>query len=572
MTVRPAWLPPASCSLPSLHLAPMQPTADMQSLPATIDPQLLIRRQREDVDGQAAARHTRGRVSQHHPAHHVRESDAVYPPVGECAAAFSDDAEIPPPWDLGFLQALMPMSAHVHVSPEATAPPFAALSCPPLIWDARSTDSPQQFHQAHALDHLANGAQDGSAVPEHLPTGGGLTYHSHDDGDQIFTHEWKSCLPFTSSLNFDDDLNSSLPHQHANGSDVSHNNNASNELCFPQIRLGPSEWDASTALGSTQAAGITATVPDYDFPETLPAAALPMYSDSQHHDVTCIHPEVFGRRCSAPVVPTLGHLRRSASSDNKSTPGAAIETNSRAQQISYRVRRHSDKHPTRPTAVNTLQIIRETGDGRQLRPNQRSTKGIRSGPLIASSKENAKRCRQQKTICIRCKLNRKPCIITASGACSECIHRGLTAKWRQPCTKASFLGIVESGTCIYISQRAVNHLTLDGQHRVRIELPATLDLDNLLEQVALSEHSFDVRVRQASGSLYVLNLSQCYKYLNTLRHKQPDSQRDLRGFIDHEILSASDWQDCVDECSPFEGLMVSFHSPRAGADKIDHVL
>ncbi|KAK5174249.1 uncharacterized protein LTR77_001329 [Saxophila tyrrhenica] len=105
------------------------------------------------------------------------------------------------------------------------------------------------------------------------------------------------------------------------------------------------------------------------------------------------------------------------------------------------------------------------------------------------------------------------------------------------------------------AQRAVNHLTLDGARRVRIDLPEMLDLDDLLATLHSFQGSFDVRVRQASGSLYVLNLAECHGYLSAIRQKLAVSRRNHREFIDCEVLKAEQWEDCVDESNPLENLM-----------------
>ena len=140
--------------------------------------------------------------------------------------------------------------------------------------------------------------------------------------------------------------------------------------------------------------------------------------------------------------------------------------------------------------------------------------------------------------------------------------------------QACFLSIVESGTCNYIcmfqclvpasltnsdistAQRAINHMKTDATGRIRIELPETLDLDGLLLHVSQRQASFDIRVRQESGSLFVLKLVNCYRYLSTLRSAQTEPKQNLRRFIDRDILKSDAWQACVSDCDPAQDIMV----------------
>src|SRR5205814_2840473 len=116
--------------------------------------------------------------------------------------------------------------------------------------------------------------------------------------------------------------------------------------------------------------------------------------------------------------------------------------------------------------------------------------------------------------------------------------------WEQPCTKAHFLEIVKSGTLNYIcivilplpqsaptnsavAQRAINHLTLDRTRRLRLELPEIFDLQTLLSLVEQRRGRYNIRARQASGSLYVLDLNQCFDYLFNIHKMQSQSHHNL---------------------------------------------
>lgn len=60
---------------------------------------------------------------------------------------------------------------------------------------------------------------------------------------------------------------------------------------------------------------------------------------------------------------------------------------------------------------------------------------------------------------------------------------------------------------------------------------------------------FNIRARQASGSLYTIDLHECAKYLTEINKRKNHSER-LCYFIDHDILKADHWLDCVKDCDP----------------------
>lgn len=399
----------------------------------------------------------------------------------------------------------------------------AADSCLPPSWGVRSTDPLQR-----ACEFMPGFALPSDAVyDEQLDHGDGFA-----STDPLYTDQPQSAMYSGFEL-----PSSGWTMDYRRG-------------CFTPSNSGTANGHGGSALPNPNAADLAAQVQSCYSLNSSGMDSKPAMSAADDLSTISLMP----RRRSAPVMPVFQECGSNALMT--SILGGVDRQDPPATGLHSLPRRHSDKQSTKPAMSAPLSVIYETGNGRSPMGVQK-TGGRRSGPLPASTRENAQRCRQHKSICIRCKKDRQPCIRTADGPCSRCVHLGLTSKWRQPCTKASFLEIVEYGTCNYISQRAVNRLTPDGQRRVRIDLPETLDLDSLLAWVDTARDSFDVRVRQQTGPLYVLNLRRCYQYLSTIRRSQSSGQQDLRGFIDHGILSASDWQKCVDECTPLADLMVS---------------
>ncbi|KAJ5246103.1 hypothetical protein N7468_001086 [Penicillium chermesinum] len=195
-----------------------------------------------------------------------------------------------------------------------------------------------------------------------------------------------------------------------------------------------------------------------------------------------------------------------------------------------------DLGPSQP-----LQIVQEDGQGGSIAsadfvsPPRGSSEGS-SDKLTASPPSNV-----QKLMFYHQCDGSSPC-----DACRPTLHE-------QPCARACFSSIVEFGTCNYISQRAVNHPTLDGG-RKRMEIPSEFDLGQLLAFLAERQGRFNIRASQAWGSLYVLDLGEAYKFLKSLSEHNGNSKSTFLEFIDRRIVESKDksknWLTCVKDCDP----------------------
>ncbi|KAH0559841.1 hypothetical protein GP486_003638 [Trichoglossum hirsutum] len=200
------------------------------------------------------------------------------------------------------------------------------------------------------------------------------------------------------------------------------------------------------------------------------------------------------------------------------------------------------RHTTSSSDRRPLLIIQEDGHGGITRSSGAFKKGVRKGHL---SKEKAGAVAEK----------RKQQNCDGDSPCQRCSEISKRVALGQPCVKAQFLDIVESGTCNYISQRAINHLTLDKSNRIQMFLPKTFELSELLDLVKHRRHRFNFRARQMSGSLYVLNLAKCYDFLTAIGQSQPTQRHDLRDFIDNTLVRTPGWLECVSDCDPMNGVL-----------------
>ncbi|KAE8371021.1 hypothetical protein BDV26DRAFT_154473 [Aspergillus bertholletiae] len=198
-----------------------------------------------------------------------------------------------------------------------------------------------------------------------------------------------------------------------------------------------------------------------------------------------------------------------------------------------------------------LQIVQEDGQGGSIASADfvSPPRGARrKGPLTMVGRANAGLRRKNKDTCVQCRLNKRKCDGNAPcDACRPTLHE-------QPCARACFANIVEYGTCNYVSQRAINHPTLDKAGRVRMDIPVEFDLNDLISFLGERQGRFNIRASQAWGSLYVLDLGETYKFLRSLSDYNGNSRSNFLEFIDRRIVESKDksknWLTCVRECDP----------------------
>ncbi|PCG96285.1 Hypothetical protein PENO1_030890 [Penicillium occitanis (nom. inval.)] len=203
-----------------------------------------------------------------------------------------------------------------------------------------------------------------------------------------------------------------------------------------------------------------------------------------------------------------------------------------------------------------LQIVQEDGLGGAISSEDFvcPPRGARrKGPLTIVGRANAGLRRKNKDTCVQCRLNKRKC--DGNSPCDAC----RPTLQEQPCARACFASIVEYGTCNYISQRAINHVTSTaGDHRVRIEIPSAFDLHELLNFLGERRGKFNIRASQSWGSLYVLDLGETYKFLKSLSEYNDNSQSTFLEFIDHRVIDSKDktknWLSCVKDCDPMNNV------------------
>ncbi|WYZ42565.1 hypothetical protein EsH8_VI_000264 [Colletotrichum jinshuiense] len=195
------------------------------------------------------------------------------------------------------------------------------------------------------------------------------------------------------------------------------------------------------------------------------------------------------------------------------------------------------------------------------RPNQTGpARGRRQGPMDPVSRGQAKETRNKKMVCIRCKLSKQKCKRSddsIDGSCIGCDRHGGSLRWPGPCVRAHFEDIILSGTCNYISQRFINHSTLDGTTRIRKTLPKEICIENMMTRLDRIRDQFNIRVHQDGQPVYLLDLDACHGYLMNLKQQMDGTKHSWRAFIDKEVLRTDarndDWERCMTQVTTARG-------------------
>jgi hypothetical protein len=109
-----------------------------------------------------------------------------------------------------------------------------------------------------------------------------------------------------------------------------------------------------------------------------------------------------------------------------------------------------------PVKTVALQIVQEDGLGGSISPSAcipAIARARRNGPLSLDGRRDAALRRKDKSVCVWCRLAKKKC--SGDSPCTTCTEQAKTMVFAQPCVKADFFQIVESGTCNYICEYSI---------------------------------------------------------------------------------------------------------------------
>ncbi|RDA88687.1 hypothetical protein CP532_4079 [Ophiocordyceps camponoti-leonardi (nom. inval.)] len=159
-------------------------------------------------------------------------------------------------------------------------------------------------------------------------------------------------------------------------------------------------------------------------------------------------------------------------------------------------------------------------------------RGKRHRSLSPDVRQGAKNRRDQRSVCVRCKLSRTRCLPVVGAAwCKTCQDQDTTSS----CTVFYFKNMVES-TRFTENHSICRPLLQDGKWRV-------IDFGQLLKHIERLGRPTVIRAVRDKQLLYDLDLARCHRYLTEASSNLPPSYS-IQSFV-REQSDKKDWETCV---------------------------
>ena len=107
----------------------------------------------------------------------------------------------------------------------------------------------------------------------------------------------------------------------------------------------------------------------------------------------------------------------------------------------------------------------------------------------------------------------------------------------------------------------------NSSQRVRIDLDPVFDIDGTLGKLDQVAGQFNIRVEQRGKTVYTMDLTKCRDYLSSIRRQLEVGERDLRLFIDQDILKYDTWKNCLAGLDPTENILVGIKPLLSGVSE-----
>ncbi|KAK4061562.1 uncharacterized protein Triagg1_10271 [Trichoderma aggressivum f. europaeum] len=178
------------------------------------------------------------------------------------------------------------------------------------------------------------------------------------------------------------------------------------------------------------------------------------------------------------------------------------------------------------------------------KPMPKKPRGKRTGPLHEGGRQLATKRRNERTVCIGCKMAKVLCDFREDGkACSRCSSSSGNALKPFVCVPASFIDLVQQGSTVLLALHIIYPLSANG-FREPIELPSEIHVRQLLhimDELRKSHHTIRVYGRQ--GILCELDLHACWIYINS---NCSPTVHPFRQFIHGLKVQKQDtWKTCI---------------------------
>ncbi|KAJ4858267.1 hypothetical protein T069G_06534 [Trichoderma breve] len=178
------------------------------------------------------------------------------------------------------------------------------------------------------------------------------------------------------------------------------------------------------------------------------------------------------------------------------------------------------------------------------KPIPKKPRGKRTGPLREGGRQLATRRRNERTVCIGCKMAKVICEGREDGKdCLRCSSSSSSAPKPFVCAPASFFELVQQNSTVLLALHMIYPLSAHG-FRQPIELPSEINIRHLLHILDELRKNYDsIRVYGRQGILYELDIRACWVYINSSCSPIPHP---FRQFINGLKVQRQDtWKTCI---------------------------
>ncbi|KAL7813906.1 hypothetical protein V8C44DRAFT_44470 [Trichoderma aethiopicum] len=186
------------------------------------------------------------------------------------------------------------------------------------------------------------------------------------------------------------------------------------------------------------------------------------------------------------------------------------------------------------------------GDGESIEATKGpKPRGKRVGPLREGNRELATKRRNDRTVCIGCKMAKVMCAGREDGGvCERCASSHSSAPKPFVCAPASFFELVQQGSTALLALHAIYPLNPSTRLREPLSLPAEIRIRDMLHFIDdLQQTHGLIRVYAGRSMLYELNLRACWIYVNSTC---PPMSHPFQQFIDGLKIQKQDgWKACI---------------------------
>ncbi|KAL6800745.1 hypothetical protein GGI42DRAFT_343595 [Trichoderma sp. SZMC 28013] len=178
------------------------------------------------------------------------------------------------------------------------------------------------------------------------------------------------------------------------------------------------------------------------------------------------------------------------------------------------------------------------------KPIPKKPRGKRTGPLREGGRQLATKRRNERTVCIGCKMAKVMCEFPEGGRdCLRCSSSSSNALKPFVCVPASFFELVQQGSTVLLALHMIYPISAHG-YRQPIELPSDINIRHLLHIMDELRKNYDtIRAYGRRGILYELDLHACWVYINS---NCSPIVHPFRQFINGLKVQKQDaWKTCI---------------------------